>query len=95
MLLMASNLILHPVKMTYRQSFAILAKCILSPYFVNLFNKCVDQEIFLFDFKTAYVIPICKTSFPKSLDEFRPISLLFVFSKLFKKILEKKRCSNS
>ena len=70
--------------------FVKLAKCILSPYFANLFNKCIDQDIFPFDFKIAYVIPIPKTSSPKSLDEFRPISLLFVFSKLFKKILEKK-----
>ena len=53
-------------------------------------NKCIDQDIFPFDFKTAYVIPVPKTSSTKSLDEFRPIFLLSVFSKLFKKILEKK-----
>ena len=67
-----------------------LANCILSPYLANLFNKCINQDIFPFDFETAYVIPIPKTSSPKSLDEFRPISLLSVFSKLFEKILEKK-----
>ena len=70
--------------------FVKLAKCILFPYLANLFNKCIDQDIFPFDFKIAYVIPIPKTSSPKSLDEFRPISLLSVFSKLFEKILEKK-----
>ena len=48
------------------------------------------SRLFPFDFKIAYVIPIPKTSSPKSLDEFRPISLLSVFSKLFEKILEKK-----
>ena len=48
------------------------------------------SRIFPFDFKIAYVIPIPKTSSPKSLDEFRPISLLSVFSKPFEKILEKK-----
>ena len=67
-----------------------LAKCILSPYLANLFNKCINQNIFPFDFKIAYVIPIPKTSPPKSFDEFRPISLPSVFSKLFEKILEKK-----
>ena len=70
--------------------FVKLAKCILSPYLANLLNKCIDQDIFPFDFKIAYVILIPKTSSPKSLDEFRPISLLSVFSKLFEKILEKK-----
>ena len=37
------------------------------------------------DFKLAYVIPIPKTLFPKSLDDLRPICLLTVFAKLFKK----------
>ena len=45
---------------------------------------------FPFDFKTAYVIPIPKISFPKSLNEFRPISLLSVLYKLFEKVLEKR-----
>ena len=75
--------------------FVKLAKCILSPYFTNLFNKCIDQDIFPFDFKIAYVIPIPKTSFPKSLNEFRPISLLSVFFKLFEKFLEKNVQSHS
>ena len=70
--------------------FVKLAKCILTSYLANLFNKCFNQDIFPFDFKIAYVIPISKTLSPKSLDEFCPISLLSVFSKLFEKILEKK-----
>ena len=70
--------------------FIKLAKCILSPHLVILFNKCIKQEIFPNDFKLAYVISIPKTFFPKSLDDLRPISLLNVFAKLFEKILEKK-----
>ena len=61
--------------------FIKLAKPILSPYLVSLFNKCVRQEIFPHDFKLAHVIPISKT-FLKSLEKFRPISLLPVFSKV-------------
>ena len=38
--------------------------------------------------KTAYVVPIVKVSSPKSLGDFRPISLLCVFSKMFEKIIE-------
>ena len=70
--------------------FVKLARFILFPYLAKLFNKCIEQEIFPCNFKVAYVIPIPKTSFPKSLDEFRPISLLSVFSKLFEQILKNK-----
>ena len=79
-----------PGKDEISPKFVKLAKCILSPYLANLLNKCIVQDIFPFDFKIAYVIPIPKTSSPKSLDEFRSISLLSVFSKLFEKILKKK-----
>ena len=72
--------------------FIKLAKCILSPH-LNLFNKCIKQEVFPNDFKLAYVIPIPKTLSPKSLDDLRPISLLSVFAKLFEKILEIKMSS--
>ena len=70
--------------------FVKLARCIISPYLAKLFNKYIEQEIFPRDFKIAYVIPIPKTSSPKSLDEFRPISLLSVVSKLLKQILKNK-----
>ena len=69
--------------------FIKLAKPVLSPYLASLFNKCVQQEIFPCDFKLAHVILIPKTS-PKSLDEFSPISLLPVFSKVFEKKLKVK-----
>ena len=60
-------------------NFVKLARCILSPYLAKLFNKCIEQEFFPRDFKVAYVIPIPKTLLPKSLNEFQPIFLLFVF----------------
>ena len=59
--------------------FVKLATCILSPYLVKLFNECMKQDIFRRDFKIAYVIPIPKALSPKSLDEFRSISLLSFF----------------
>ena len=79
-----------PGKNDISPKFVRLAKYILSLYLTNLFNKCINQDIFPFDFKTAYVIPIPKTSSPKFLDKLHPISLLSVFFKLIKKILEKK-----
>jgi len=52
------------------------------------FNKSFHQESFPELFKMAYVIPISKTSSPKSFEELRPISYLAIFAKLFEKILE-------
>ena len=69
--------------------FVKFNKCILSPNLTNLFNMGMDQDIFPSYFIAAYVIPIPKTSSPKSLDKFRLIFFLSVFSKLFEKILEK------
>ena len=63
--------------------FIKLERCLLSPYLAKLFNKCIEQEIFPRDFKVAYVIPIPKTSSPKSFNKFPSIFLLSVFSKLF------------
>ena len=62
-----------------------LAKCILSPLLLILFNKCIKQEMFPKDFKLAYVIPIPKILFPRSPDDLRPIFFLIVFAKLFEK----------
>ena len=39
-------------------------------------------------FKMAYVVPVAKVSSPKSLGDFRPISLLSVFSNVFEKIIK-------
>ena len=55
---------------------------VLLVYLAKLFKKYIDQDIFPFDFKAAYVIPISKTLFPKPPDKVCPISLLSVFSKL-------------
>ena len=40
-----------PSKDNILPKFAKLARCVLSPYLANLFNKCIDQNIFSFDFK--------------------------------------------
>ena len=66
--------------------FVKMSNCILSPVLAKLFNKCIKLETFPDSFKMAYVVPIAKVSSPKSLDDFRPISLLCVFPKVFEKI---------
>ena len=63
--------------------FVKLARCILSPHLAKYRTRNVSR-----DFKVAYVVSIPKTFSPKSLDEFRLISLLSIFSKLFEQILK-------
>ena len=70
--------------------FVKLVKCVLFPYLINLFNKYIKQEFFLNNFKVVFVIPIPKTSTPKSLNNFRSISLLPIFAKLFEKFSKSK-----
>ena len=65
--------------------FVKMSNCILSPVLAKLFNKCIKLETFPDSFKMAYVVPIAKVSSPKSLGDFRPISLHCVFSKVFEK----------
>ena len=82
--------------------FLKLAKCVLTTILAKLVNKCIKQETFLDEFKIACVkqetfsdefkiacvIPIPKIAAPLSLGDFRPISLLTFFSKIFEKVLE-------
>ena len=50
----------------------------------------MQQECFSDDFKVGQVIPIPKTFAPKELGEFRPITLLNLFSKVFEEVLKSK-----
>ena len=70
--------------------FVKMARVVLTPILTKLYNKCLQQECFPDEFKVGQVIPIPKTSTPKELGEFRPISLLNLFSKIFEKVLKTK-----
>ena len=67
-----------------------MEKMLLTPLLNKLYNKCLIQEFFPDVFKVSQVIPIPKTAAPKELGDFRPISLLNIFAKIFKKILKDK-----
>ena len=62
----------------------------LAPFLVIFFNKCIAQSVFPKNFKTAVVTPIPKTTRSRLMNNFRPISLLPIFSKTFEKIIAKK-----
>ena len=68
--------------------FVKMSNGILSPVLAKLFNKCIKLETFPDSFKIAYAVPVAKVPSPKSLGDFRLISLLSVFSKAFEKIVE-------
>jgi len=54
---------------------------------VHLFNMSLKYGIFPSAFKTAKVIPIPKSGDPALIVNYRPISLLTIFSKLLEKIV--------
>ena len=75
------------------QRFIKMARVVLVPILAELYNKCLKEKCFPDEFNLNHVIPIPKTAAPKELGNFRPISLLNVFSKIFEKLLRDKMLS--
>ena len=53
------------------------------------FNLCIEQNVFPSEFQKAKVIPLPKTRYHKNLNDYRPISLLSVLSKLLERHVHK------
>lgn len=60
---------------------------LISPNFSTLFNNCVYAGVFPDVLKIARVIPLYKSGDRNSINNYRPISLLPVFSKIFEKLI--------
>ena len=59
--------------------------------FKKLFNTCYKEGTFTQDLKLAKVIPIFKNRGDiKDISNYRPISMLSIFSKLFEKLIHKR-----
>ena len=56
----------------------------------HIFNLSLNTGIFSNLFKKAKIIPIPKVRSPKALNQYRPISLLPIFSKILEKIVHKR-----
>ena len=62
----------------------------ISPILAELFNKCVIDGYFPHELKVAKVIPLYKNKgLNTDLSNYRPISMLPVFSKIFEKLLHR------
>ena len=59
----------------------------IAPILSTLFNKCMAAGIFPAELKIAKVIPLFKSGKRHILSNYRPISILPLFSKIFEKLL--------
>ena len=67
--------------------FLRIAAPILVPHLVNIYNLSLEKGIFPDPMKLAKIIAIFKAGSKLSVTNYRPISLLSVFSKIFEKIV--------
>lgn len=59
----------------------------LAPTLSVLLNDCMFAGVFPHELKAAKVIPLFKSGKPELISNYRPISLLPIFSKIFEKLL--------
>ena len=64
-----------------------LCSPVISPYLVQCFNTCIDEGVFQEFLKIAKVFPLHKSGSKKDANNYRPISLLTSFSKIFEKMI--------
>lgn len=57
------------------------------PILTILINKCLDLGIFPNSLKVARVTPVLKKGNPQNLTNYRPISILPIFSKIIEKLI--------
>ena len=62
----------------------------ISPTIAKLFNRCMYSGIFPDVLKIARVIPLFKSGDRNCISNYRPISLLPVFSKIYEKLIHKR-----
>ena len=70
--------------------FVKVSAKVIAPYLTKLYNKCIEYCVFSESHKYAEVVPIYKTDKKKDVNNYRPISFLSPFSKIFESLLETK-----
>ena len=71
--------------------FIVLAAEVLSSVLAILFNACFDFGIFPTCLKTAKVVPIYKAGDINEVTNYRPISILSIFSKILEKLVHTRK----
>ena len=67
--------------------FIKMAKDVISPFLTKIFNLCIIKGEYPKDLKSACVIPIYKKGEKNLCGNYRPISLISPFSKIFEKCI--------
>ena len=67
-----------------------ITKNVISPVLTDIFNTCLNEGVFPDCLKIAKIVPIHKKGAKDNPTNYRPISLLPVFGKLFEKIISKR-----
>lgn len=62
----------------------------ISPLLSSLFNMAITQETYPTSLKIARVVPVYKAGDPKLVKNYRPISILPLFNKIFEKLIYKR-----
>ena len=68
-------------------SILVKVSDIISPVLSNIFNKCILSGVYPNILKRAHVVPIFKSVDSNMASNYRPISTISVFSKVFEKLI--------
>ena len=74
----SSDIPVHVVKFTVKT---------IAPYLTTIFNKCMSEGYFPNELKTGKISPIHKKENEEILDNYRPVSTLPIFGKIFEKLI--------
>ena len=58
-----------------------------APLISELFNSCLDTEVFSDAFKLSKITPLFKKGSREQIENYRPISILSNFNKIFEKLM--------
>ena len=70
--------------------FLKLCSHLIAPYLCDLFNECINTQIYPDNFKIARVVPIYKKGLRNNIANHRPVSILCNLAKIFESILFKR-----
>ena len=64
-----------------------------SGYLTDIFNKIIDESHYPQRLKVSKVVPIFKDGYPNEPSNYRPISLVHLFGKIFEEIIKRRLMS--